>query len=152
MNADTLYSNKQFLSKILKSVPYIYRSNLSEDEIRSELNMAIVNCCRNFNPKRGNIFPYVRTAFFNGLKNLFRNKSFNEQAEVSLSAAYDLTYEEKDPEYIELITYLSSLPVDLLEDLTQFALGKKNKEQVVSNPSFIKLNVDRIIQKLDFIL
>lgn len=152
MNADTLYSNKSFISKQLKYVPFYFRSYLSKEEIRSELNMAIVNCCKTYNPKKGDIFPYVRTAFLNRMKNLARDKSFYEQSEVSLSAAYDMTYEEKDPEYVELLTYLSSLPNELLEDLTLFVLGKKNKEQVVSNPSFVRLNVDRVIQKLDFIL
>lgn len=151
-NTAVLCKDNKFISKQLKYVPYIYRSSLSEDEIRSELNMAIVNCCQRFNSKRGHIFPYVQRAFFNGMKNLFRNKSFYEQSEAPLEAAYGMTYTAEEPEHLELMAYLSSLPDELLADLTEFVLGKKNKEQIVSNPSFAKLDVDRIIQKLDFIL
>tara|TARA_R110000868_G_scaffold27008_1_gene103256 strand:- start:25 stop:483 length:459 start_codon:yes stop_codon:yes gene_type:complete len=148
----SICEDNKFILKQLKYVPYIYRSSLSDDEIRSELNIAMVNCCKGFDPKKGSIFPYVQRAFFNGMKNLFRDKSFYSQSEVSLSEAYSVTYTEEEPEHLELIVYLSSLPNELLVDLTEFALGKKNKEEIVSNPSFFKLDVSRVIEKLDFLL
>lgn len=147
-----LCEDKSFISKQLKYVPYFYRSSLEKDEIRSELNMAIIKCCKHFDPKKGKIFPYVQRAFLNGLKKLANDKSFYSSVEVGLDEAYSVTYMDKEPEHLELLAYLSSLPNDLLEDLTQFALGKKNKEEIVSNPSFFKLDVERVIEKLDFLL
>lgn len=152
MIIDSLCNDNKFISKQLKYVPYIYRTSLSSDEIRSELNMAMVQCSKKFDPKKGNIFPYVQRAFFNGMNNLFKIKSFNKESEVSLSFASQVSYTEEEPEHLELMAYLSSLPDELLNDLTEFALGKKNKEEIVSNPSFKMLNVERVIEKLDFLI
>ena len=150
MNAEKLYTDNKFISDQLKSVPKYFRDQISKDEIKSDLALAICACVKQFDPKKGkNISPYIRLSFMRNLQKTVRDKQFYLDSEAPLEAANSLTYEDKPRENIELITYLSSLPNDLLGELTEFALGKKNKEEIVSNPSFKKLNINRIIEKLD---
>lgn len=150
MNAEKLYIDDKFISDQLKFVPKYFRDQISKDEIKSDLALAICACAKYFDPKKGkNISPYVRLSFMRNLQKTVRDKQFYLDSEAPLEAANNLTYEDKPTENIELITYLSLLPNDLLGELTEFALGKKNKEEIVSNPSFKKLNINRIIEKLD---
>lgn len=152
LTVEDLCCNKQFINDQIKRTPHWMKSKLTNNEIRSELNLAICTCIKTFNSKRGNIFGYVRSVFINNMRRAIRNNQFFTDIEAPLDAAYGLTYKEKEPEEIELLAYLSSLPDPLLESLTEFVMGKKNKDEIVSNPSFKKLNIDRIIDKLDSLL
>lgn len=150
MNAEELYTNKKFISDQLKSVPKFFSDQMSKDEIKSDLALAICACVKQFDPQKGkNISPYVRRSFIRNLQHTLRNKQFFLDIEAPIEAAYNFTYEDKQNESMELTAYLSTLPNDLLGELTEFALGKKNKEEIVANPSFKKLNINRIIEKLD---
>ena len=153
MNAETLYRDKKFVNAQLSSVPRYFWGQLSPDEIKSDLALAICTCVKTFDStKSNNIAPYIRRSFINNIKNTLRDKQFIKESEAPLEAAYSHTYEDQPIEKRELIAYLSSLPNTLLSDLTEFVLGKKNKEEIVSNPSFKKINIDRILSKLDGLL
>jgi hypothetical protein len=151
-NPEVIVNDKVFISNQMKYVPYRFKEFLSQEEIRAELNFTIVNCSKKFNPRRGTIFNYVQRSFINNLNTLARDRSFFYETEAPISAAFDMTYTENNPEEAELMAYLHSLPVDLLTDLTDFVLGKKNKEEIIANPSFQRINIDRVIENLDCLI
>lgn len=151
VTVEYFYSDKKFIAKQLKYLPHYIKSQLSKDEIMSDLNVTLCNCATGFNPDKcgGNAFPYVRKAFLNNLHKTLRDKQFFEETEAPLESAYGITYIPEEPEEYELMAYLSSLPDILLESLTEFALGKKNKQELIDSPCFIKMDIDRILDKLD---
>ena len=149
MLTESLINDKNFIRKQLKYVPKKFWIFLSRDEIESELNLAIFNCSKTYNIKLGTMFGFVKHAFINNLNNALRDKSFYMEMEVPISAAYNMQCKEESRDSIELMSYISELPTELVIALTDFLLGQKNKEEIVSNPSFKKINVDRILSKLD---
>ena len=150
MNAEQLYTNSQFISEQLKKVPKYFRDQMSTDEIRSDLSLAICSCVRFFDPEKGSdIFPYIRKSFIRNLQRTLKDKQFYQETEAPLEAAANITYEDQKLENAELLAYLSSLPNNLLGELTEFVLGKKKKEEIIDNPSNRKLNINRILYQLD---
>lgn len=153
MNAETLCNDKKFIASQMRSLPkYIY-GFLSKDEIKSDLFLTIynvVNSKAKIAPSK--IFNYIRCCFLNTLKNSIRDQQQYASKHYPLEYAHNLTYVEKDEEEAELCAYLTSLPDFLLGELTEFALGKKNKEEIIANPSLNGLNVDRVLEKLDCLL
>lgn len=144
-------SDKKLINKLIKYLPHYIKSQLSKDEIVSDLNITLCNCAIGFNPEacNGNAFPYVRRAFINNLNKTLRDKQFFAESEAPLEAAYGMTYTQEEPEEHELMAYISSLPDILLESLTEFALGKKNKQELIDSPCFARMDIDRILDKLD---
>lgn len=153
MNAETLCNNKKFISAQMRSLPkYIY-GFLSKDEIKSDLYLTIFRALNSkYKITPSNLFNYIRCCFINTLRNSIRDQQQYASKHCSLEYAYNSTYVEKNEEEAELCAYLSSLSDTLLNELTEFALGKKNKEEIIANPSLNKLNVDRVLEKLDYLL
>ena len=152
MNAASLINDKKFVKDQLRNVRKSTRSILSKDEIQSDLHMAIVNCAERFDPKKGDIFTYVRYSFFNMMRRSVADRLFLNSVEAPLEAAFDRTYEDNDPEDYSLRAYISTMPQELVEGLTDLVLGKKTKDDLLSKPSFQKINIDRILEKLDGII
>ena len=153
MNAETLCSDKKFISAQMRSLPKYVYGFLSKDEIKSDLYLTI---CKAVNTKNkipaSSVFNYIRCCFLNTLKNSIRDQQQYASKHCSLECAYNQTYTPKDQDEAVLHAYLTSLPDTLLGELTEFALGKKNKEEIIANPSLNKLNVDRVLEKLDCLL
>lgn len=151
MNAELLCEDKKFINSQMNNIPKYFYGFFSKDEIKSDLYITICNLAANSKKviKKENLFFYVRTCFLNTLKNSLRDKQYYSDKHYSLEYANNVTYEMQPFHEVELHAYLSSLPEELLSDLTEFALGQKNKEEIVANPSFKKINVDRILDKLD---
>ncbi len=151
MNAETICRDKRFINSQMRNIPKYFYGYFSKDEIKSDLYFTICNliCNGTKTIKKENLFFYVRTCFINTLRNSLRDKQYFTDKHCSLEYANNVTYEIQPFHELELQAYLQSLPEELLSDLTQFALGQKNKEEIVSNPSFKKINIDRILDKLD---
>lgn len=153
MNAETICNDKKFIAAQMRSLPKYVYGFLSKDEIKSDLYLTI---CRVMNAKvkvaPSNIFKYIRCSFLNTLKNSIRDQQQYATKHCSLEYAYNQTYTPKDQDEAVLHAYLTSLPDTLLGELTEFALGKKNKEEIIANPYLSGLNVDRVLEKLDHLL
>jgi len=153
-NPETILFNSEFIKSQMRQVPSIYWANLSKEEIKSELDLTICNCCKYYDPNRGPLFYYVKRSFHNALRRLLDTMNYQRKFEVPLEYAYGASYETKEVQEQEssLMAYLKDLPSDLIPELTDFVLGKKNKEELTSNPSFKKVNIDRILSNLDHLL
>lgn len=146
---DSLIRNYGFISGQLRMVPKMFYNYMSHEEIKSELYITIGRCVEKFDPKRGNIFFFVKKSLFNALKRIIEDQRYYSDTEVPIEYAYGLTYETKNESEQELLAYLSSFPDDVLNELTDFVLGKKNKDELKKSPPFERIDVERIISSLD---
>lgn len=146
MKVENLINDKNFMNSIYGRVPSMFFSNFSSDEIISEIHFAILKGSKTFNPQKGRAINFVYSILINQLNKKIREAITIKQNEVSLDLAYDNTYLENQDDHTELLAYFRTLPTEWLTELTEFALGKKKKEEIaISNdPSF-----ERVLNKID---
>lgn len=149
---ESLAKNYGFISGQMRLVPKAFYKHLSYDEIKSELYITIGRCVEKFDPKRGNIFFFVKKSLSNALKRMIEDQRYYSETEVPLEHAYGLSYEPKNEAEQELLSYLGHFSDDILNELTDFVLGKKNKDELQKSPSFERVDVDRIINSLDLLV
>lgn len=149
---ESLTRNYGFVSGQLRLVPKMFYNYMSHEEIKSELYITIGRCVEKFDPKRGNIFYFVKKSLHNALKRIIENQRYYSETEVPIEHAYGLTYEPKNESEQELLAYLSSFSDDVLNKLTDFVLGKKNKDELKKSPPFERIDVDRLIGSLDLLV
>lgn len=153
MNVETICLDKKFINSQMRNIPKYFYGFLSKEEIKSDLYFTI---CKLSNSRvkiaTNNLFFYIRTCFINTLKKSIRDKQYYAEKHCSLDYAYNKTYEVELETNVALCAYLQTLPEQLLNDLTEFVLGKKNKEEIIANPSLKKINVNRVLEKLDYLL
>jgi hypothetical protein len=152
INPLNLLKNKTFINSQLMYIRPVAWNVMSRSEIMSDLNLAIIDCCRKYDPSKGKMFNYVQAAFRNILNASINNRLFFLNSEVELSYASEISYSEQEPDDVGLHTYIASLPEELITDLQQLVLGKIKKDDLQSNPSYRKMNIDRILEKLDGII
>lgn len=152
INPLDLLKNKAFVNSQLAYIRPVAWNIMSRSEIMSDLNLAIVDCCRKYDPTKGRIFNYVQAAFRNILNASINDRLFFFNSEVDLSYADQLSYSEPEPDDVGLHAYIASLPEDLIADLQQLVLGKIKKDDLEKRPSYRKINIDRVLEKLDGII
>lgn len=150
MNAERILQDKNFISYALSKVPGYLKYGIPKDDIESELNLVILLCAKSFDPKRGSFMNFVIRSLNNNLHSLFNRTMAERYREVPLECAIGKTYEEDKDGNGPLIAYFKTLPRDLVEKLTDFALGKIKKEDISCPPSCLTSEeVGRIIDKID---
>lgn len=149
MTPEKLIEDKNFISAVLKSVPWKISNNFSKDEIKSELYMTLCICCKNYDPMFGKLKNYVVAALCNNLISELKKKEKQKAIERPLEYAENLTYtlNFEDSNFKE---YIKGLPQHFVEDLTKFALGKIKKEDLLK-PSYgiDAVVLERILRKID---
>jgi len=148
MKVEKVLNDKNFIKNVMKKIPPYFYSNFSSDEIRSEVYFAIINSSKYYDPKKGSLLNLVRFNAINLLNTKLQNLIRVRENEVPIEAAYGRTYVHED-KHDELLAFFRTLPTEWLEDLTEFALGKKKKEEITisSDPSF-----ERVLEKIDMMV
>jgi hypothetical protein len=81
---------------------------------------------------------------------MYNRTIVDRQRELPLEYAQHKTYQEEKDGNGPLIAYFKTLPTDLIEKLTDFALGKIKKEDIECPPTGLTSEeVSRIIDKID---
>jgi len=147
---EKLAKDKAFISRQICKLPNRIKSAFPFSEMRAELFYLLVKALPKFDENKGALGDYIQVVFYRSMQKLFQEKMDRNKTERSISAAGSLYYNDHNKDgNQELYAYLSSLPEALLSDLTEFALGKKNRAEIISNPAHIKVDVDRVLSKLD---
>jgi hypothetical protein len=150
MKVENIINDKNFINYALKKVPNYMKAVISREDIESELNYVIMLCAQSFNPRRGSFMNFVIKSLKNNLYNIYTRDCEHKSREVPIEYAYGKTVEPNKQNHIELIAYFRTLPTELLEKLSDFALGKIKKEDIECPPlKMTSEEVNRIIAKID---
>jgi hypothetical protein len=150
MDAGKLVKDKNFVGHILNKIPYYLKSQMTKSDIMSELGLVLVLCSKSFDPKKGSLVNFVSRSLQNNLISKLNREADIRRKEVPLEWASGHVYEENKDETAPLLAYFKELPVDLLDRLSQFALGKIKKEDIYGPPlRLTSEEVSRIIEKID---
>lgn len=146
MNANKLCVDKNFVKSVMKKLPKFIFSNYSSEEIKSEVYISIYKASKNFDPKKGRLVDFVSKITVNHLIENIAIKNDINKHEVPIEAAYGKTYITENETHTELLAYFRTMPTEWLEELTDYVLGKKKKEDItsISDSSF-----ESVVEQID---
>lgn len=146
----TLLNNTKFINKQVLYLPKHYRYYFTFEELQSEMVLIISSCVKNFNPKKGSIGNFVKKTAIKVIGAKVR-KMMNERVfERPLEFAQTASYAFQDPADVKLARFLKSLPSDLIEDLTAYTEGKKEKGAILQTPYRVGLlDMRKLLKTID---
>lgn len=149
-STQTLLNNTKFLNRQIAKLPRYYKHYYSLHELQSEMVVIISNCIKNFNPKKGSIGNFVNKTAIKVLGAKIKKTITERTFERPLEFAQTASYAFQDPSDVKLSRFLKSLPADLIEDLTAYTEGKKEKGAILQTPYRVGLlDMRKLLKTID---
>lgn len=149
----TLLNNTKFINRQIASLPKHYKYYFSFEELQSEMVLIISSCVKNFNPKKGSIKNFVNKTANKIIGAKIKKTLTDRTFERPLEFAHKASYAFQDPSDVKLTRFLKSLPNDLIEDLTAYTEGKKEKGAILQTPYRVGLlDMRKLLKTIDSLM
>ena len=153
-NQINLTNNSKFLARQIARLPHYFKQYYSFHEIQSEMVIIIAQCCKGFNPKKGTISNFVNKTALKVFKQKIAEIILTRKTERPLEFAQNVTYAFQDPSEVRLSRFLKSLPNALVDDLTEYTEGQKEKGAILRTPyvGIGLIDLNKLMRKIDDLL